>query len=249
MTNSLQWLHYYQNNKLNRSEPKWNLPSPLDARTQRLLAHSLSHFQLGESGEGRFLFAQAKAQISDNAAYHEALKLFIAEEREHARLLERLVYRFGGATIRHHWTHAIFRLARRALGFKFEIQVLVIAELVGTAYYRLLHRQTRDRVLEEVCALILKDEAQHIDFHADWLGDFQSRLLPIECEGWNLQFQILFAAAAQVAWIDHRHCLGAAGASRREFFREARRECIRFLRQLDAAVTQNANPVAQRIVV
>jgi rubrerythrin len=246
MTNSLQWLHYYQNNKLNRPEPKWNLPSPLDARMQRLLAHSLSHFQLGESGEGRFLFAQAKEQIPDNAAYHEALKLFIAEEQEHARLLERLVSRFGGRTVRHHWTHAIFRLARRGLGFKFEIQVLVIAELVGTAYYRLLHRQTRDRVLEEVCALILKDEAQHIDFHADWLGDFQSRLLPIECAVWNLQFQILFAAAAQVAWIDHRHCLDVVGANRREFFRAARCECIHFLKQLDWSVSQNVSPATQR---
>ena len=137
------------------------------------------------------------------------------------------------------------QLARRALGFKFEIQVLVIAELVGTAYYRLLHRQTRDRVLEEVCALILKDETQHIDFHADWLGDFQSQLLPIERAGWTLQFQILFAAAAQVAWIDHRRCLSAAGADRREFFREARRECIRFLRQLDGAVTQNVGSTVE----
>ncbi len=245
MTNSLQWLHYYQNNRLNRPEPRWNLPSPLKAKTQRLLAHSLSHFQLGENGDGRFLFAQAKTQISDNAAYQEALKLFIAEEQEHARFLERLVNRFGGTTIRHHWTHAAFRVARRALGFKFEIQVLVIAELVGTAYYRLLHQKTRDRVLEEVCELILKDEAQHIEFHADWLGDFQSRLLPMERAGWSLQFQILFAAAAQVAWIDHRYCLGASGANRREFFRAARRECILFLRQLDGAVAQNTERMAE----
>ena len=246
MTNSLQWLHYYQNNKLNRPEPKWNLPSPLDRKTQRLLARSLSHFQLGESGEGSFLFAQAKAQISDNAAYHEALKLFIAEEKEHARLLERLVNRFGGSTIRHHWTHAIFRLARCALGFKFEIQVLVIAELVGTAYYRMLHRQTRDPVLEDACSLILQDEARHIDFHADWLGDFQSRLLPIERAGWTLQFQILFAAAAQVAWVDHRQCLGAVGTNRGEFFRAAKRECIRFLTQLDQSVAHNVSSALQR---
>jgi hypothetical protein len=92
----------------------------------------------------------------------------------------------------------------------------------------------------------LKDEAQHIDFHADWFGEFQSRLLPIECAGWTLQFQILFAAAAQVAWIDHRHCLGTVGANRREFFREARRECIHFLRQLETSTSQNARPAAQR---
>jgi hypothetical protein len=247
--NSLQWLHYYQDNKLNRPEPKWNMPSPLDAGRQRVLAQSLSHFQLGETGEGKFLIAQARVQSPDDVAYHEALQLFIAEEGEHARLLERLVHRFGGRIIRQHWTHFLFRLVRRALGFKFEIQLLVIAELVGTAYYRLLHTRTRDSVLEETCAFILKDEAQHIDFHADWFGEFQSRLLPIERAGWTLQFQILFAAAAHVAWIDHRHCLRMIGADRGEFFREARRECIRFLRQLDAAVAQSVSVTARRIVV
>ncbi|MGH8101233.1 MAG: ferritin-like domain-containing protein [Chthoniobacterales bacterium] len=230
--NSLDWLNYYQLNKTNRPEPKWGLPSPLDESVQRIIAHSLSHFQLGETGEGKFLIAQARAQLPDDVAYHQALELFVAEEGEHARLLQPLVRRFGGKTIRHHWTHTLFRLVRRALGFKFEIQLLVTAELVGTAYYRLLQARTRDPVLDEACTLILKDEAHHVDFHADWFGDFQSRLLPLEREIWNAQFQLLFTAAA-IAWIDHRSCLQGAGANRAEFFREARRECILFLKQLN----------------
>ena len=165
--NSLDWLDYYQRNKTNRPEPKWGLPSPLDAKMLRALSRSLSHFQLGETGEGKFLIAQARAQLPDDAAYHQALELFVLEEGEHARLLQKLVHRFGGKTIRHHWTHTMFRFVRRVLGFKFEIQLLVTAELVGTAYYRLLQMRTRDSVLDEVCTLILKDEAQHIDFHAD----------------------------------------------------------------------------------
>jgi hypothetical protein len=231
--NSRHWLNYYQANRQNRPEPKWNMPSSLDAKVQRALARSLSHFQLGETGGGTFLLAKAEAQTPNDAAYHEALRLFVAEEGEHARLLARLVHRFGGTNIRRHWTHTLFRLVRRALGLKFEIQLLVIAEIVGTAYYRLLQRRTRDPVLDETCALILKDEAQHIDFHADWLGEFQSRLLPIERMGWSLQFQLLFKLAAEVAWIDHKQCLIVMGANRPEFFGEARRECIRFLNQLE----------------
>jgi hypothetical protein len=231
--NSHRWLKYYQLNRQDRPEPKWNMPSPLDSTVQRVLARSLSHFQLGETGGGTFLLANAQAELPDDAAYYEALRLFVAEEGEHARLLTRMVHRFGGVTIRCHWTHTVFRLVRRALGFKFEIQLLVIAELVGTAYYRLLQARTRDPILEEMCALILKDEAQHVDFHADWFGAFQSQLLPIERATWNLQFQILFRAAAEVAWIDHKACLLIMGANRREFFREARRECIRFLKQLE----------------
>jgi hypothetical protein len=209
-----------------------------------VIARSLSHFQLGESGEGKSLLAHADAQVPDDVAYREALRLFIAEEQEHARLLERLVLRFGGKKIQRHWTHALFRLARHALGFKFEIQILVIAELVGTAYYRLLQARTRDQVLEEACALILNDEAQHVAFHADWFGDFQSRLLPLERDVWRAQFQILFAVAAKVAWVDHKAALVIAGANRPEFFHAARGECIRFLQRLERNANQTSYEVA-----
>ena len=240
--NSIQWLRHFEQNRLNRAEPPWHLPTPLDQPARAILARSLSHFQLGESGEGRFLLEQAQRQAPDDPQYAEALSLFILEEKEHARLLEKLVLRFGGALIRRHWTHALFRCARRALGLNFEIQVLVIAEIVGTAYYRLLGLRTRDPVLEQICALVLRDEAKHIAFHVDWLAGTRARLLPAEWLAWTLQFQVLFAAAAQVAWIDHRDALRLVGTNRREFFGEARAECIRFLRALEMPVPSLAIP-------
>lgn len=236
--NSQQWLNYYQQNCVDRREPKWNSPSPLDPSAQKILGHSLSHFQLGETGEGKVLIAGATRQVGDDACYIEALKLFVAEEGEHARLLDRLVRRFGGKIIHRHWTHALFRLVRRAIGFKFEIQLLVIAELVGTAYYRLLRTRTRDSVLDDTCDLLLCDEAKHIEFHADWLGHLMARLLPLEYAIWAVQFQVLFTAATCVAWIDHRPALQISGSSRREFFKEARGECIRFLRSLERNAEQ-----------
>jgi len=205
---------------------------------QQALARSLSHFQLGETGGGTFLVDHACKGVGRDECYLEALQLFIAEAGEHARLLERLVLRFGGATIHHHWTHALFRLVRHTLGFQFEIQVLVIAELVGTAYYRLLRARTRDSVLDETCALLLRDEAQHVEFHAQWLGEMLSRLLPLEVGAWRTQFQALFTAATTVAWIDHREALIASGSNRREFFREALQECIRFLHGVEANANQ-----------
>lgn len=242
--NSLHWLQYFERNRVGRAEPQWHLPTPLDPHARSWLARSLSHFQLGESGDGNFLLNQARAQAPGDAHYYKALALFIAEEKEHARLLGLLVQRFGGALIGRHWTHLLFRQARRAFGLNFEIQVLVIAELVGTAYYRLLHRRTCDPVLEEICALVLADEAQHVAFHVDWLAQTQARMLPFERGLWSLQFQLLFTAAAQVAWIDHRSAFATIGASRREFFREARRECIRFLAQLTAAYDAELLPAA-----
>jgi hypothetical protein len=231
--NSLQWLRYFEQNRSNRTEPTWHLPSPLDAKARAIVARSLSHFQLGESGEGRFLLEQARRQAPDDPNYANALGLFIEEEKEHARLLEKLVTRFGGSLIRRHWTHFIFRLMRRGFGLNFEIQVLVIAELVGTAYYHLLGLRTRDPVLEEVCILVLRDEGKHVAFHIDWLRAIRARLLPIECAAWSVQFQLLFTAAAHVAWADHRAALHLVGTTKREFFRAARGECISFLHSLD----------------
>ena len=145
---SAAWLRYFTANRHNFIEPDWQAPIPLTTELRSLLARSLSHFQLGESGGGQHLFGKAGEQ---EEAYRAALKLFVAEEAEHARLLQGLVIRFGGRLIKRHWTHLLFRAARRALGLNFEIQVLLIAELVGTAYYRMLHRRARDPILDQVC--------------------------------------------------------------------------------------------------
>ena len=181
---------------------------------------------------------RACRQVSDDPVYLDALQFFIAEEGEHARLLERLVIRFGGATISRHWTHGLFRLIRHALGFRFEIQVLLIAELVGTAYYRLIRARTTDSVLDDTCGLLLRDEAQHVEFHIQWLGSFLSRLLPLEVSVWRTQFQALFSAAVLVAWTDHGEALIASGSNRQEFFRDARLECVRFLHRLEVTAEQ-----------
>lgn len=231
--NSTEWLNYYRQNFRNRTEPEWDVPSPVALSTQRALAHSLAHFQLGESGDGNFLLARAAREVPDDAHYHEALVLFVAEEQEHARLLSHLVHRFGGQTIRRHWTHSLFRCVRRALGLNFELQVLVIAELVGTAYYRLLRARSPDPVLQQVCDQILRDETGHIYFHADWLGTSQLCFLPLERQPWRARFQILFALATRIAWFDHRCCLESVGVNRNAFFREARRECMHFFLRLE----------------
>lgn len=229
------WLRYFEAQRQQFIEPHWDAPCPLDPPTRDRLARSLSHFQLGETGGGSSLFKKADAQVEDDADYQAALKLFVGEEAEHARLLAGLVRRFGGVVIERYWTHFLFRGVRRALGLNFEIQTLLIAELVGTAYYRVLARRARDQILDQVLARILDDEAQHVAFHLDHLREIHAMMLPVARAGWSLQFQALFSAARWVAWIDHRDALRHLGTSREEFFGEAQRECIRFLAKLDAA--------------
>ncbi len=231
--NSSTWLHYFESNRLNRPEPEWRLPFPEDARTVALLARSLSHFQLGESGDGEHLIRGAKASHPDDPDYAAAVALFVAEEQSHSLLLARLVERFGGRLIRQHWTHTLFRHVRRAMGVRFEVQVLVTAELVGTAYYRILARRVRDVVTEQACRLILRDEAQHVAFHLDRFKADQVHWLPLERAVWAGLFQLLFLAAARIVWHDHRSALEVLGARAAEFFGEARMEAVSFLARLN----------------
>jgi hypothetical protein len=237
---SARWLRHFETNRLNRPEPDWHLPSTEDPRTAAKLARSLSHFQLGESGEGTFLLAEACRAYPDDPQYVEALQLFIREEQEHARLLGHLVARFKGEPTSRHWTHGCFSLLRRALGMQFELQILLIAEVIGTAYYRLLRAGARDPVLRQVCDLMLRDEAPHLVFHRQGFTERQAHWLPIERRLWAAQFQVFFLAAIHAAWLDHGSALTAVGAKRRDFLRQARRECVTFLSSRGWAVLKAA---------
>src|SRR5262249_33687672 len=150
----------------------------------------------------------------------------------------------GGRTIRHHWTHTLFRFVRRALGFKFEIQLLVRAELVGTAYHRLLQMCTRDSVLDEACSLILKDEAQHVDFHAGLVRRLSIAVITVGAQDLERTIQ------SPIYSCRHR-CVDRSSAlfknNRAESLREARRECIPFLKQLSQRAARELNPLTTEI--
>ncbi|HEV7687217.1 MAG TPA: ferritin-like domain-containing protein [Acidimicrobiia bacterium] len=225
---STAWLDHFERNRLRRPEPDWHRPTPFPGHVTAPLARSLAHFQLGESGEGTTLLTEARRTWADDPDYVAALKLFVAEEQEHARLLEHLVARYGGTLVTSHWTHRCFQTLRRALGVGFEIQMLLIAEIIGTAYYRLL-RSTGDTVLRQVCELMLRDETAHLRFHADRLAVGQLRWSGARRALWTAQFQLLFRAAVTAAWVDHRRALRALGINRRLFSTDVRAEARAWL--------------------
>jgi hypothetical protein len=226
-SSSSKWLRHYQINRLNRPEPDWNLPCSLPEGLRRDLATSLSHFQLGETGGGTFLFKQASPQVDPDDL--ESLQLFVKEEAEHAQSLACLVQRLGGQLVKRHWTHRLFKLARRAGGFHFEIQMLLTAELVGTAYYEIVNEGAQDGPVRETMGLMLRDEASHVAFHLDRLKACWRDWLPLERTAWELQFQLLILGALRAAWLDHGRCLRKLGFRWEDFQRRARRHTIGFL--------------------
>jgi hypothetical protein len=234
LKDSSAWLDYFERNRLCRPEFDWSRPTPFLPPVVKALTPSLARFQLGESGDGTTLLAQARRAWPDDADYVAALGLFVGEEHEHARLLERLIARFGGALVTRHWTDRCFRVTRHAFGARFDIQVLLTAEIVGTTYYRLL-RSTADMLLRQVCETIVRDEEAHLRFHGDRIVTTQLGWSPLGRFLWTAQFRALFEGTLAVAWLDHRRALRAVGIDRKLFVMEARDEARRWLLRRAAA--------------
>lgn len=243
--NTPSWRHYYELNRNDRLEPEWNLPCVLTEDLQRSLAVSLSHFQLGETGGGTFLLKEASKEAdADDLA---ALGLFVEEEKEHARLLARMVGRLGGKLVQRHWSHRLFKLVRRAGGFRFEIQMLLTAEIVGTAYYEMVNAGIQDIPLNAALGLMLRDETGHVAFHQDRLGFRWRTYLPLERTFWSVQFQVLALTALRVAWLDHGPCLRALGYTWGDFANRGRQRVIQFLDGMDAQVVSHRHPIEKPV--
>jgi hypothetical protein len=115
---------------------------------------------------------------------------------------------------------------------RFELTVLLLTEIVSTAYYRVLLRHGDDPALLAMCRLILRDEAGHVAFHRDRLARKARRSSAVPGSAWAFTFRTLGLAAATMLWVNHAPGLRAVGGSRREFYREAGRELSVFIRRL-----------------
>jgi hypothetical protein len=236
-----RWLTHFRRNQQNRPEPDWHAPITLPDEVVRPLVRSLEQFQLGDGGGPAYLIARNREQfLADGEGTRQLVDLWFAEEREHARLLGAAVARFGGRFIQGHWSFTAFCLVRKWLGVRFELTVLLLTEIVSTAYYQLLRRHGNDPALRAMCRLILRDEMGHVAFHRDRLARTASarygRL-------WEMGFRVLGLAAATMLWINHAPGLRAVGACRGEFYREIWRELSRFIRRLRREVACAAAPV------
>lgn len=179
----------------------------IPAARRAALARTLAKFQLGEAGEGRIAREIDKAQlpcIDDN--YRVALKLFVKEEGRHARLLASMVHALGGRLITHDASNVLFKAARRLMGLRFKILVLLAAELVGDALYGAVTCSLAAGDLARTLAEIRADERRHLVFHVAFLrragGVPLLRQISWLCIG--------TAASLFVLW-DHRRALRDAG--------------------------------------
>jgi hypothetical protein len=188
------------------------------APAHRAIVASVQRFQVGEAGDGANLIA--KAEQAGDADYSAAVRLFVAEEQNHARLLALLLSSMGAPTISAHWTDAVFVRLRRALGLRLELMVLLIAEVVALRYYRALRDGTGEPLTTEVAGRILADEERHVPFHCLRLRDaFAAWRPPVRLVVTAVWWVLLCGAVITVAW-DHGPALRRLGVTRRAFVRD-----------------------------
>ncbi|WP_067829480.1 diiron oxygenase [Nocardia inohanensis] len=196
-------------------DPDWTRPATLHPD----LIRSIQRFQVGEDGDGANLVS--KADAAGDPTYAAAARLFIAEEQNHARLLEQLLNSAGAQTISSHWTDAVFVRLRRALGLRLELMTLSVAEVIAVRYYRALRDGTADPLTTQVASLILEDERRHVPFHIQRLRQsFTAASRPTRTLA-ALTWWLVFAGATIVVTLDHGPALRQLGITRTRFIRDA----------------------------
>lgn len=170
------------------------------------LAESLAIFQLGESGGGTIIRQALHNDLPGVDEYYAAaMALFVEEEHRHANILAMCVRLLGGTLIRTNWTAHLFVFARRLIGLRLKVIVLLAAEVVGICYYHLLAMHLPDSRLRTQLLEIVEDERSHLYFHCEFLRSqahtvWRKRLFVAI---WRF---VMFSAAIVVA-IDHRRAI------------------------------------------
>jgi hypothetical protein len=204
------WSDYLRHFEANAKRPLPEVRAELlDAKQTRLLGRSLARFQLGESGEGRIAHQIDGAKLPGiDDDYRAALKLFVREEGRHGRVLRLMVNALGGKLLARQWTERLFVHARRLLGIRFKLLVLLAAEVIGISFYGALSKAVPGSwaaALAQLCG----DEEVHLDFHCRFFS------LQPGLGGWLLRaaWRPLGWLAGLTVLLDHRATLRALGLS------------------------------------
>jgi rubrerythrin len=172
---------------------------------------SLQRFQVGESGEGKYLKKYA-AQTGD-AEYAQAIDLFIAEENYHAQLLAQVLKALQVPLLQGHWSDTAFIILRRFGGLHAELMILLVAELIAKRYYRVLQNATQDENIRLMCAQILRDENAHVAFHCDTLSRAFAHHSSARRAWTLLSWKSFYRFVCFIVACDHRKVLFAANVS------------------------------------
>ena len=182
------------------------------------LARSLAIFQLGESGGGTIIDQAGNSrlpQIDDD--YAQAMALFVREEHRHADILAICVKQLGGELIESNWTARLFVGARRLIGLRMKVLVLLAAEVVGICYYHFLAGRLAGTPMAAWLSEMVQDEQSHLDFHCQFLRGQTDR--PWKRSLFRVVWRTTMLFAAIAVLLDHGAAIRDLRLSRRAIWR------------------------------
>ncbi|MDG9715454.1 ferritin-like domain-containing protein [Streptomyces sp. DH24] len=209
-----KWIRRFEDERERRhaqGDPDWERGAALHPAVWA----SIQRFQVGEDGDGANLVG--KADEAGDADYAQAVRLFVAEEQNHARLLARLLAAGGMPTLNGHWSDTVFVRLRHLMGLRLELLVLMIAEVVALRYYRALRDGAGDSLTSDVAGRILADEQRHVPFHCRRLHASLAELPRAVRRPVMALWQLLLLAGSLVVAVDHGPALRRLGLGRLRF--------------------------------
>ncbi|MBK9316736.1 MAG: ferritin-like domain-containing protein [Acidobacteria bacterium] len=180
---------------------------------KRLIEKSIATFQLGEYSEGKGLLRAAEifARQVDNEELVKITRLFIAEEQNHAMLLQRFMAMNSIRPLKKHWADSVFRGLRKGVGFELSVTVLITAEIISLVYYKALSASTNSRQLQAICGKILSDETGHVEYESELLKYIRNKKPRLQKRVVEILHGILFSGTVIVVYHGHRKVLIAGG--------------------------------------
>jgi hypothetical protein len=228
----LTWLAYFEGNARDDRAPGARLSVEVPEALREPIAASLARFQLGESAGGRI--HDEIATLPDHtldAPVRRSIQLYIEEEWRHARELSLIIGALGGRLLEAHWTNGAFTACRRLLGLRTKMMTLAIAEVVGIVYYRALASGVGSPALATSLRRIADEEAQHLDFQADFFDHAIACRPAWRRPTYRLLLRSLMGAilcaALVVLLLDHRRVLRLLGVGPGAVIRGSWRELER----------------------
>jgi hypothetical protein len=217
---SESWRRYFHRNQSRLLHIPWELGVELTPRERDILLPSIQDFQLGESSDGSNgrEMARQYAESSGDERFVDAMELFIAEEGRHGRDLGRYLDLAGVPRLKSSWTSFAFRWLRNGKGVEMLLVTALMAELVAKVYYRAVFHASRCRVLRKLCAQLLRDERQHVEFDVERLRLMRQGRSAMWLGVIHAAQRILFAGTCAAVWLKHGKALRLGGYGLRRFW-------------------------------